>query len=139
MHIRDATPGEAPALAGLISGLGFPATAEEVAARLQVQAAMGMGTLVAETSEGVIGWASWSLMPVLHRAGPVGRLSMMVVTERLRGHGIGRALVEAVERRCRDLGCVLVEVTSNTGLKDAHAFYEALGYARTSYRFARTL
>jgi len=94
---------------------------------------------VAETSEGVIGCASWSLMPVLHRAGPVGRLSMLVVTGRLRGKGIGRALVEAVEQRCRGLGCVLVEVTSNIGLKDAHAFYEVLGYARTSYRFARTL
>ena len=137
MEIREAIIADAPALAGLIAELDYQVTADEVIERLDAQAAMGIGTLVAVEDGAVVGCASWSLMRVLHRPGPVGRVSMMVVTEALRGRGVGRALVRAVEARCAALGCVLVEVTSNVRREEAHRFYEALGYERTSFRFAK--
>ena len=43
------------------------------------------------------------------------------------------------EKRLAAKGCGLVEVTSNRKRLRAHAFYERLGYERTSYRFAKTL
>jgi GNAT superfamily N-acetyltransferase len=78
-------------------------------------------------------------MTVLHRPKPVGRISMLVVAKDRRGHGIGAELVAAAEAWLGKQGCGLIEVTSNTKRMRAHAFYERLGYARTSYRFARTL
>ena len=63
---------------------------------------------------------------------------MLVVSEAVRGRGVGRALVAAVETKCAGLGCVLVEVTSNIRRDKAHRFYEGLGYEQTSFRFART-
>ena len=137
MEIRDAAAVDAPALAELIGQLGYAATPAEVAARLEAQMAGGGGTLVAVEGGKVVACASWSLTRVLHRPGPVGRVSMMVVTEALRGRGIGKALVRAVEARCAGLGCVLVEVTSNVRREEAHRFYEGLGYERTSFRFAK--
>jgi len=137
MQIREATAADAAALGGLIAELGYEAAPEAIMDRLEAQADMGVGTLVAEVEGAVVGCASWSLTRVLHRTGPVGRVSMMVVTEALRGRGIGKALVRAVEARCAALGCVLVEVTSNMRREDAHAFYEGLGYERTSFRFAK--
>lgn len=136
-HIREATANDAAALAGLIAELGYEVTPAEVADRLAAQKAADLGTLVAVEDGAVIGCASWSLMRVLHRPGPVGRVSMMVVKEGLRGAGRGRSLVAAVEARCAALGCVLVEVTSNMRREDAHRFYEGLGYERTSFRFAK--
>ena len=62
---------------------------------------------------------------------------MLVVSEAMRGQGVGKALMGAVEARCAALGCVLVEVTSNMRREDAHRFYEGLGYERTSFRFAK--
>jgi ribosomal protein S18 acetylase RimI-like enzyme len=78
-------------------------------------------------------------MRVLHRPRPVGRISMFVVDERLRGRGIGAAMLAEAESRLAALGCGIVEVTSNMRRDRAHSFYERLGYERTSYRFAKTL
>jgi GNAT superfamily N-acetyltransferase len=138
MLIRDAAAADVEALTGLIHELGYEVSPQDVLDRLAAQAAAGLGTLVVEQDGAVVGCASWSLMRVLHRPGPVGRVSMMVVTQGRRGQGIGKALVRAVEAKCAGLGCVLVEVTSNARREDAHRFYEGLGYERTSFRFAKT-
>jgi len=62
-----------------------------------------------------------------------------VVAERARGEGLGARLVAAAEEMLKARGCGLVEVTSNRKRLRAHAFYERLGYERTSYRFAKAL
>ncbi|HEY9227767.1 MAG TPA: GNAT family N-acetyltransferase, partial [Gemmatimonadaceae bacterium] len=56
-----------------------------------------------------------------------------------RGQGVGRALVAAAEQSLVSAGCGLIEITSNDRRVDAHAFYEHLGYARTSIRLAKSL
>jgi ribosomal protein S18 acetylase RimI-like enzyme len=87
----------------------------------------------------LLGAVALHIMPVLHRAGPIGRLTALVVDESARGRGIGRALVNAAEEYFRARGCALIEVTSNKKRTDAHAFYERLGYTATSFRFAKTV
>ena len=66
-------------------------------------------------------------------------MTALVVDERARGRGVGRALVDASVGWARSRGCVLLEVTSNRRRSDAHAFYEHLGFERSSYRFAKPL
>jgi GNAT superfamily N-acetyltransferase len=134
--IREARPGDAEALAALLTELGFPAVAGEVAERLPRLQAAGEVPLVAE-AEGLLGCIGWHVMHVVHRPLPVGRITMLIVAEAARGQGVGKALVEAAEARLEQLGCGIVEVTSNAALADAHLFYERLGYRRTSHRFAR--
>ena len=138
MHMREAHAGDDVAIATLVADLKHPLTRDDVRARLPMLAAAGLPVLVADDG-GVIGCATWSVMPVLHRPGPVGRISLLVVAAGWRGRGVGRRLVEAVEARCRDRGCVLVEVTSHERLAEAHGFYEAIGYRRTSVRFGKPL
>ena len=102
-------------------------------------AAEGRVVLVAELGGAVIGCLSTSVMRVLHRPAPVGRISMMVVDEALRGRGIGAGLVRAAEDALATQGCYMVEVTSHERRTEAHRFYERLGYERTSVRLAREL
>lgn len=137
--VREATPDDAAAIARLLAELGYPWTPDIVAERLKALNAIGNTALVAQRGDEVVGVLTLSAMLVLHRPQPVGRISAFVVTERCRGQGIGRTLVDAAERHLSAKGCGLVEVTSNRRREDAHAFYERLGYERTSYRFAKPL
>lgn len=135
--IRPATADDAPRLAALIRQLGYAVSAAEVAERLRTMEDEGRLVLVAELEGKAVGCLSTSIMRVLHRPAPVGRISMMVVDAAVRGRGIGAALVRAAESALLARGCRLVEVTSNLARAEAHAFYEHLGYERTSFRFAR--
>lgn len=135
--IRAADTRDAAAIAALIGQLGYSVTADEVGDRLQTMDAAGQTVLVAEQGGRLIGCLSTSTMTVLHRPAPVGRISMMVVDEQMRGQGVGAKLVAAAERLLAGRGCQLVEVTSNLKRTRAHHFYETLGYERTSARFAK--
>lgn len=133
LSVRDARPKDAEAIAALIVALGYEVGVSEVRRRLK-----RVPALVAEKGE-VVGVVTTAVTQVLHRPRPVGRISMLAVAEAERGAGIGAALVAEAEKRLKAAGCGLVEVTSNSKRLRAHAFYERLGYARTSYRFAKVL
>ena len=140
MHeIRPARPEDAPALERLLGELGFPTPAATVAIRLSALLEASEIVLVALCDREVVGLLTGHVTPVLHRPTPVGRITALVVAERVRNQGIGRALVVAAERTLSDRGCGLVEVTSNRRLTAAHAFYERIGYEVTSVRFKKEI
>src|SRR6476661_3977475 len=138
LAIRDVRPKDVEALVALIAALGYEVSAADLRQRLAVLKKAGQHVLVADRG-GAIGVLTTSTMHVLHRPRPVGRISMMVVAETARGQGIGAALVAEAEARLKAAGCGLVEVTSNAKRLRAHAFYERLGYERTSIRLAKQL
>jgi GNAT superfamily N-acetyltransferase len=45
-----------------------------------------------------------------------------------RGEGIGRKMIEAAIEVARERGCSLVQLTTDKTRKDAHRFYESLGF-----------
>lgn len=136
--IREAAREDVPALVSLIAQLGFETTEPDVEPRVEALAEQGFPALVADDGP-VIGCLTWNVMTVLHRDTPVGRISMLIVDADHRSKGVGGALVAEAEARMTALGCTLIEVTSNEKLVEAHLFYQRLGYARTSLRFAKRL
>ena len=137
--IRPVESRDGAALARLIGQLGYEVTQTEIADRLAAMTKEGRQVLVAELGGAAVGCLSTSVMRVLHRPAPVGRISMMVVEESLRGQGIGAALVRAAENELAAQGCYMIEVTSHVRRTAAHRFYERLGYDRTSVRLAKEL
>ena len=138
LRIREADTVDSEAMARLVSNFA-PASADEIAARLAILAHAGVRPLVARLGDEVVGLVTWHVTFVLHRPAPVGRITFLQVDEAHRRCGIGRRLVEAVEQRLRAGGCGAIEVTSHVKLTRAHAFYRALGFQRTSYRFGKSL
>jgi len=57
-------------------------------------------------------------------------LKRMYVDRSVRGRGIGRALVEALEREARLLGVARVVLETGTRLDRAIKLYQSMGYAR---------
>ena len=137
--IRDAQISDAPRLTSLIVELGHPIEEAGVRRNLETLSAAGMLPLVAVIGDEVIAMCGLSAMVTVHRDAPVGRISVMIVTEEHRGGGIGSLLVAEAEERLAARGCRIVEVTSNQRREGAHHFYEQLGYERTSYRFMKRL
>jgi PhnO protein len=137
--VRLAEPRDCASMAELIGQLGYGVSPEEVAVRLEAVHDEGRPVFVAERDDAIAGCLTTSVMRVLHRPTPVGRIAMLVVREGVRGQGIGSALVRAAETALAAQGCGLMEVTSNFKLTEAHRFYEQLGYQRTSVRLARDL
>lgn len=97
--------------------------------------------LVAEVAGRVIGYAELHARPsTLHDASE-GWLAALAVAADLRGHGIGRTLMLAVEREARLLGCTDIALESSAWRERAHGFYLALGYRADTRarRFRRRL
>ena len=139
LEIRPAVGGDVDDLLGLLDLLGYPAPPEVAAERLERMQAADEPVLVAVSAGRVIGMVTVNVRPVLHRPGPIGRITALAVAQDRQGAGVGRALVAAAEELARAKGCVLMEVTSNVRREAAHAFYERAGYERTSWRFAKPL
>ena len=137
--VREATEADVPIMQTLIGELGYIVDIATLHTRFRAFSAAGERALVAERDGRVIGLATLHITPVLHRAGAVGRVTAMVVTELARGTGVGAALMAQAEEQLTAAGCVLLEVTSNRARTEAHTFYEGLGYVATSFRFGKAL
>jgi GNAT superfamily N-acetyltransferase len=137
--IRDARPADADAIARLLTQLGYPTEAEAVASRLDRLLIVGDRVVVAEVDGAVVGLAHLQVTPAIERDRPAAKLGALVVDEAQRGHGIGRALVEAMEAEARRRGCELLYLTTAERRDDAHAFYERVGLEHTGRRYGRTL
>jgi ribosomal protein S18 acetylase RimI-like enzyme len=140
MHIRPATPADAPALAALMAHLGYPADTNAIVARLAiVDARADIATFIAKTDAGVAGMMGLQVSPVLYRDDLNGAITALVVSPDFRGQGVAAALVAHGERWLVDHGAGRVSVMPSTHRADAHRLYERLGYAATGTRFTKSL
>ena len=137
--VRAAAPHDCARIAVLLSELGYPATEEFVRDRLNAIAPRPDGELfVAELDAEVVGLVCLQVIPLFHLPEPLGRITALVISSKLKRHGIGRRLVAEAERLAWEHGCGRIEITSGDQRGDAHAFYEAVGYEQVSRRFIKS-
>jgi GNAT superfamily N-acetyltransferase len=139
LTIRDALPADAVAIARLLGQLGYPTGAGAVESRLERLIIVGDRVVVAELEDQVVGLAHLHVSPSIEYEQPAAKLSALVVDESHRGAGIGRALVEAMEREAGARRCALLFLTTAAQREDAHEFYRRLGLEETGKRFAKRL
>lgn len=91
--------------------------------------------LVAEgESATVIGYALTTVTPLLHANGSSAQLQELVVDDAHRGEGVGTAIVEEVERLCRERSVRQITVASRRSAD----FYERIGYRSSADFLKRT-
>lgn len=137
---RTARAEDAPAIAALLTQLGYATEPAEVPGRLARFTAHGGGTVLVAEQDGVVAaLAALELTHPIHHARPVAHLSAFIVAAEHRRRGLGRKLLNEVERAAVAAGCRRIVVTSAEPREDAHAFYLHAGWTYTGRRFAREL
>ncbi|MFD8911884.1 GNAT family N-acetyltransferase [Streptomyces sp. NPDC059575] len=96
--------------------------------------------MVAVLEGRVIGTLHLTIIPGLSRKGATRALIEAVrVHADQRGSGLGSELISWAVDRARDLGCTLVQLTSDKARTDAHRFYERLGFTASHEGFKLNL
>ncbi|HVH89723.1 MAG TPA: GNAT family N-acetyltransferase [Terriglobales bacterium] len=139
--IREATSADAPAIvaiyrsAGIEEGTSF--TAEEARAHFAVFSRYPNYRFFVAIAGGQI-VASYALL-IMDNLAKRGRRSGVVedvaVSPEHQGHGIGRALIQHAQERCREAGCYKFVLSSGISREKAHAFYESIGLKRHGFSF----
>jgi GNAT superfamily N-acetyltransferase len=135
--IRNADVSDAPRVAELSNVLGYPIEASVMRRRLEsILPKPGHVVLVAEASTKlVVGWIHAVEHDILE-VGSFCEILGLVVAADQRGEGIGRRLLEQVERWALARGLGEVSVRSNITRTESHPFYERLGFVRMKTQHA---
>jgi ribosomal protein S18 acetylase RimI-like enzyme len=63
----------------------------------------------------------------------------LVVSQSMRGRGIGRALVQTAETDLAERNIQRLTVDTRLTRAEAHRFYESLGYEKNGFRYFKAL
>lgn len=128
--IRAARPGDEDALFGLVQQLGhalIPDRSAYAATLADYFAGKQPGVVllvIDDGSDGLLGYALTTIVPLLATNGPSAELQEIVVDEQARGRSYGTLLVRAVEAECEKRGVTQLTVAS----RRAGGFYDRLGF-----------
>ncbi len=94
---------------------------------------------VSEEEGKLVGVATFSVRPVIRYPKPIAELDEMYVDPDSRRHGVGKVLMQEVEKKAKELGCHRVYIESQYKHEQGHKFYESLGYKNYGYHFFKNL
>jgi GNAT superfamily N-acetyltransferase len=138
--IREATPNDAPDIAALLDELGYRSSAAQAAERLErIAADPSTWVIVAEVESELAGLGALHVQNLVERDEPGCQVAGLIVGQRFRRRGIGELLMQALEDEARRRGGKVMVLNTAHRRADAHAFYEALGYAHTGRRYKKQL
>ena len=96
--------------------------------------------MVAELDGAIVGCLQLTVIPGLSRMGLIrGQIEGVRVSSTHRGQRIGELLVAAATDRARELGCGILQLTTDKSRVDAHRFYERLGFEATHIGMKRAI
>jgi GNAT superfamily N-acetyltransferase len=145
VHVREARPDDWPAVSALLAELGRPdvrgADDEPDHERAFVSYLDRDDTvaLVADDDGRVVGFVDVEFRQRLNFETAQAWIPDLVVAERARGRGAGRALLDEADRLARERGCWGMTLESANWRESSHAFYEHVGWADTGKAFTRPL
>ncbi|MHA8083760.1 GNAT family N-acetyltransferase [Aquirufa sp. A-Brett2-15D] len=136
--IRSADASDSSGVKLLLEELEGRAFYQDIFSRIYTEYLEAPLTLifVATQEEGeIIGFISCKGQSLLHHEGLVFEIQELVVTADHQGRGVGRKLIDVLKSELTRLEAKSIEVTSNKRRKEAHAFYQSVGFLNSHEKF----
>lgn len=140
-----ARPGDWASVATLLVELGrgvAAGTADDATHRLQFAGHIGQiatVTLIAELDGAIVGVIDMEYHQRLGDHRPQARVNDLVVTDRVRGHGVGAALLRRGEELARKRGCFRMALVTAAWREATIAFYVHEGFQDYGRWFVKPL
>lgn len=142
MLYRDCVEGDfaglLPLLGELWPGLELDTVAMERIFREGILAG-NRAHLCAESDGQLVGYVSLMVKASLWQQGNLGTVEELVVAESCRGKGIGKELIGRIGEVAKAMGCRRLELESGHQRKEAHRFYEGMGFVNRALYFSKVL
>lgn len=138
IEIRVATLVDAPSVKRLIDELENNVSDPLIFEEIYTEYCLNPDTLmfVLELGQqGIKGFVSCKGQRLLHHQGLVFEIQEMIVSSSHQGQGYGRLLFQKIQEEVVLRGAKSLEVTSNKRRKEAHAFYESMGFRNSHEKF----
>jgi GNAT superfamily N-acetyltransferase len=147
LDIRAAAADDLPAIVALLADDPLGAQRESpddltpyLAALERLAGDPNQNLVVAVRENRVVGTLQLTITPGLSRRGATRSVIEAVrIHADERSSGLGTQLIEWAIEESRRQGCQLVQLTSDSTRKDAHRFYERLGFTGSHVGFKLTL
>ncbi|MTI30487.1 GNAT family N-acetyltransferase [Xanthovirga aplysinae] len=95
--------------------------------------------IVAEVDGKIVGFCSLTIKNNLWQAGNLAHVDELVIDKDFRGNGLGKKLLESITKIAEENYCKRIELDSSFHRKEAHNFYESVGYKNRAFLFSKTL
>jgi ribosomal protein S18 acetylase RimI-like enzyme len=128
------------ALADLMTQLGYETRASEMQMRMEpILANKNYATFVGISDGKVCGMIGTFTCYTYEHNSPSARILALVVSEKMRGRGVGEALIAAAEKNLAQRNIKRVAVNARFERTRAHEFYQKLGYRKDGFRLVKEL
>ncbi|MBL7688048.1 MAG: GNAT family N-acetyltransferase [Bdellovibrionaceae bacterium] len=123
-------PSDLPEVAQLARQLGYPVDVREIENRFSlISDNSDYALFVAKTDENkAVGWIQINREPKSLLISDYADVAALVVDENYRGKGIGKLLLQEIEKWARQNKIKQIRLRSNSKRTDAHRFYLREGY-----------
>lgn len=138
--MRTATFADLPAIVAMLFDDDLGRTREIVSDPIDPAYAAGFEAIeadanqhlvVAELGGKIVGTMQLSYIPSIQfRGGWRQQIEAVRIASDIRGQGLGKQMMDWAIDQARRRGCMIVQLSSQNDRKDAHRFYERLGFDR---------
>lgn len=138
--VRSAEAGDFEGLADLMTELGYPTRTSEMEMRMEaILANKTYATFVAVSEGKVCGMIGTRISYSYEHNSPGAAILALVVSDKMRGRGVGHFLIEAAEKDLARRNIRRIAVYTHFRRTEAHEFYEKLGYTKNGFRLVKEL
>lgn len=95
--------------------------------------------LCAEQEGKVVGFGGMVIKNSFWQQSFVAYITTLIVDEKHRGLGIGKALIDLLTERAKQAGCRRIELDSGFHREQAHRMYEHVGFNKRAYLFSKEI